>query len=111
MAGFRLDGALAGQTLQGGGLPFALILAAGAALALPPDPQRSFEAKTCEAAKARYHEAQAGSPLVSEAENAKVLAQAEAQVRKLCDVEVPASEKARNRLKDVRLSSAPKDCV
>lgn len=57
---------------------------ADGALALPPNPQRPFTARTCEEALLRYREAEAGSPLISAIENAEVLAGARAQVRRLC---------------------------
>jgi len=76
--------------------PAALILTVAPALALPPDPQRAMEAGTCEAAKARYREAQSGSPLISPAENAAVLARAAEQMRQLCGTDAPAWKKTQD---------------
>jgi hypothetical protein len=59
-------------------------LLSGPGLALPPDPQRPFDAMTCKAARIRYHEALTGSPLISANENADVLALAKAQLLQLC---------------------------
>lgn len=85
----------------------------GVALALPPDPQRPFEARTCAEAKARHHETQAGSPLISQAENAAVLAQAVDQMLRLCgfDVQIPAPEKTQDRPKQVPGEPELKDHV
>lgn len=76
-------------------LPVALMLAAGPVLALPPDAQRPFVAADCAAAQARYAESQVASPLISQAENAEVLAQAEAQVSRLCDGKLPTPFKTK----------------
>lgn len=80
----------------GGGLARGLSPAAG--LALPPDPQRPFDARTCEEAMARYREAQAGSPLISDEENAEVLARARVQVYRLCgrDAEIGPLKKTQD---------------
>lgn len=62
----------------------ALGFAASAGLALPPDPQRPFVARTCAEATARLHEAKMGNPLISKAEMEEVVAQAQAQAEALC---------------------------
>lgn len=53
-------------------------------VALPPDPERAFVAETCDAALARLHEAEAGSPLISAVEMATVVSRAQAQAVRLC---------------------------
>ena len=72
-------------------------VAAAPAQALPPDPERPFEARTCAEARARLAEARAGNPLISAEEMAQVVARAEAQVARLCGPE-PAT-------------SVPSDCL
>lgn len=106
MVGYRLENAtqLFQSAMRGGFIlmaGLAMSSLAGAALALPPDPQRAFEAQTCAEAQARHAEAEAGSPLISQAENAAVLAQAVAQMRRLCGSETQNQdpEKSRNRPK------------
>jgi hypothetical protein len=106
MAGYRLENAsrLFQSAMRGGfilvaGLTMSSL--AGAALALPPNPQRAFEAQTCAEAQARHAEAEAGSPLISQAENAAVLAQAVAQMRRLCGIPSQNLEKPWNRPKPV----------
>jgi len=61
-----------------------LLLAAGPAMSLPPNPERPNEAKTCAEAQERLREAELGSPLVSKQENAAILEQARAVVARLC---------------------------
>lgn len=51
---------------------------------VPRNPERPFNAKTCEEAMARLREAERGSPLVSKRRNTQLVAQAQAQVEKLC---------------------------
>ena len=57
------------------------------ALALPPNPERPVEARTCVEARARLAEARAGNPLISAEEMVQVVARAEAQVARLCGPE------------------------
>jgi hypothetical protein len=70
-------------------------LGSGSVQALPPDPQRAFDAATCEEARVRHAEALAGSPLISQEENAEVLVLAEAQLARLCD---PGPDNYRKRV-------------
>lgn len=55
------------------------------AQAVPPDPQRPFDAKNCKEALMRLKEAQQGSPLISPEENMEVLRKAVEQVLRLCN--------------------------
>jgi hypothetical protein len=50
----------------------------------PPNPQRPMNAKTCEQALARLHEARLGSPIISAAENQEVLRKALEVAERLC---------------------------
>ena len=50
----------------------------------PKDPQRPMNAKTCEQALARLHEARLGSPIISAVENQDVLRKALAVAERLC---------------------------
>jgi len=87
-----------------------IVLVPGAAPALPPDPQRPLQARTCAEAEARLAKAQAGSPLISAAETAGVLARAMAQVSQLCDRNDPIQtlKMPSNRLKALSESSLKK---
>jgi hypothetical protein len=61
-----------------------IFLSAVPAGAVPPDPQRPFIARTCDAALARLDEARQGSPLISAAEMAEIVIQARVRARQLC---------------------------
>ena len=50
----------------------------------PRNPQRPMNAKTCEQALARLHEARLGSPIISAAENREVLRRALEVAERLC---------------------------
>lgn len=63
--------------------PVAFLLA-GPVMAVPPDPQRPFEALDCPSALARLTEALTGNPLISAKEAADVLGLARAQAQRLC---------------------------
>lgn len=71
----------------------AFVLAATAApsFALPPDPERPFEAKTCAQALARLTEARSGNPLISAPDMEKVVRLAEKQAQDLCGA-IPAQK-------------------
>lgn len=56
--------------------------------ALPADPQRPFDITSCADAKLRFREALAGSPLISDAEMAIVVATARDWTEKLCGPDV-----------------------
>ena len=56
--------------------------------ALPADPQRPFDATDCNAAKVRLGEALLGSPLISNAEIAQVLAVVRDGTERLCGPDV-----------------------
>ncbi|MDP3899068.1 MAG: hypothetical protein Q8Q62_20540 [Mesorhizobium sp.] len=53
-------------------------------MSLPLNPERPMQAKTCEEARERLREAEAGSPLVSHERNLELVAEARAQVDRLC---------------------------
>ena len=96
-------------------LPLTLAVSAGLvglgpkfARALPPDPQRAFEADNCAGARVRYSEALAGSPLISPEENADAVDQAAAEVARLCGQPSPATKKSHNRLNAVPAHCVPK---
>lgn len=57
------------------------------ASALPRNPERSLNEKTCAEAQARYDEALSGSPLVSRARNAELAEKARQSMVRLCGAE------------------------
>ncbi|MCB2135596.1 MAG: hypothetical protein KDE08_06575 [Rhodobacteraceae bacterium] len=83
-----------------GGLLAILILMGGQAMSLPPNPQRPFDATTCDAAVARLDEALTGSPLISAAENSEVVVLAKEQVRRLCGDEAETKIEALTKSHD-----------
>ena len=54
------------------------------AAALPPNPHRPMDAKTCEEALDRVREHEIGSPLISEEENRRLLHEARQVAERLC---------------------------
>jgi hypothetical protein len=64
-------------------LAFSMLLVSPA-VSLPPNPERPMNATTCAEAEARLREAEAGSPLISPQRNREIVAQARAQVARLC---------------------------
>ena len=64
-------------------LAFSMLLVSPA-VSLPPNPERPMNATTCAEAEARLREAEAGSPLISRERNREIVAQARAQVARLC---------------------------
>jgi hypothetical protein len=75
-------------------------LPASPSFALPPDPQRPFDAKTCDEAKGRFAQALAGNPLISAEEAADMLALAQEQIRRLCgpDAEIEPTVPFKQRI-------------
>lgn len=65
-------------------VPILSVSVTNMAQAVPPDPQRPFDAKSCKEALMRLEEAQQGSPLISPEENREVLRKAVEQVLRLC---------------------------
>lgn len=63
---------------------FAFLFWATPAMSILPNPERPMDAKTCDEAKARLKEAEQGSPLVSKERNLELVAEARAQVERLC---------------------------
>jgi hypothetical protein len=61
-----------------------VLLTAGPAMSLPPNPERPNNSTTCAEAQARLREAELGSSLVSQQENAEILEKARAVVAQLC---------------------------
>lgn len=87
----RGSGSFALTRLGRVGLVAGLCLGAamGAAWAVPPDPQRAFEAQTCAQAQSRLIEARNGNPLISAEEMHQVVLKAHAQVARLCLTKPP----------------------
>ena len=81
-------------------------LRAAPAQALPPDPQRAFEAQSCAEAQIRYREAVRGSPLISPAEATTALRRAALQLARLCERPRPDQEKTQNRPNDLQKDNA-----
>lgn len=59
-----------------------------AASAMPPDPQRPFQATTCDGAKARLEESLGGSSLISAEEMTEVIVTAGEWVTRLCGPDI-----------------------
>jgi hypothetical protein len=57
------------------------------AFAMPPNPERLFDEKTCDDALRRRAEAQAGNPLITPERNRQVWREASRHARQLCAAE------------------------
>lgn len=71
-------------TICGFGLAIVVSCSGSAWPLMPKNPERAFTARTCTEALDRLEEAFAGSPLIDENANRRVLEQAVAQTLKLC---------------------------
>jgi hypothetical protein len=68
-----------------GSVAMIVALAVQPALAtMPPNPERLLKVANCAQAKSNLIKAQKGSPLISPAKNAKIVAELEKAVKRLC---------------------------
>jgi hypothetical protein len=68
-----------------GSIAVMVALAAQPAFAtMPPNPERLLKVATCTEAKSNLVKAKKGSPLISPAQNAKIVSELEKAVKRLC---------------------------